>query len=249
MGSSRGSHGLGKERLRWTQELHDRFVAAVEQLGGADRATPKGILKAMDVHGLTIYHIKSHLQKYRMSTLVSEQPPKKFERRSISEIFPNFSAICGAQLKEAIRQAQMDYQARLSDQDEVQKNLRLKIEAQGRYFQRMMDDHYNVRPSNIGMRPNKRSFPSVSLPSLSEESESRVKEADSDSEGPEEVLIRAPKRPRTSQDHDSDPNVYNYPAITAARDTNSGPSYDPGDISFLWNLASCPSPVLGPSFL
>jgi SHAQKYF class myb-like DNA-binding protein len=31
----------GKARLRWTDELHARFEAAVESLGGLDRATPK----------------------------------------------------------------------------------------------------------------------------------------------------------------------------------------------------------------
>ncbi|GAV90225.1 Myb_DNA-binding domain-containing protein, partial [Cephalotus follicularis] len=52
-------------RLRWTPALHRRFVHAVERLGGEDRATPKMVLQIMDVKGLTISHVKSHLQMYR----------------------------------------------------------------------------------------------------------------------------------------------------------------------------------------
>lgn len=56
-----------KRRIRWTQELHQRFEHAVAALGGAAVATPKGILDHMKAPDVTIMHVKSHLQKYRLT--------------------------------------------------------------------------------------------------------------------------------------------------------------------------------------
>ncbi|XP_072147214.1 putative Myb family transcription factor At1g14600 [Setaria viridis] len=55
-------------RLRWTPDLHRRFVHAIHRLGGQHKATPKRVLQLMGVGGLTISHVKSHLQMYRNMT-------------------------------------------------------------------------------------------------------------------------------------------------------------------------------------
>ncbi|XP_026416951.1 myb family transcription factor PHL7-like [Papaver somniferum] len=146
-GSKRLSDGSAgnKQRFKWTPELRSRFEEAVNHLGGPDRATPKGILKAMTLPGLNIYHVKSHLQKYRISKFIPESFDRgRTERRKVSEILPNFGATSGAQIKEAL-QMQWEEQRRLHDQLEVQRmHLKFKIEAQRRYFERISDENRNL---------------------------------------------------------------------------------------------------------
>ncbi|KAL6273089.1 hypothetical protein ACE6H2_023781 [Prunus campanulata] len=155
-----------KTRIRWNQDLHEKFVECVNRLGGADKATPKAILKMMCLDGLTIFHVKSHLQKYRIAKYLPDTAEGKSEKRTTLNVEPQldmkttgilfdvflFTAMCtsllqpnnvnfsdsGLQIKEAL-QLQLDVQRRLHEQLEIQRNLQLRIEEQGKQLKKMFD--------------------------------------------------------------------------------------------------------------
>ncbi|XAR48010.1 hypothetical protein NMG60_11030686 [Bertholletia excelsa] len=73
-------------RLRWTPDLHQCFIHAIERLGGQNKATPKLVLQLMDVRGLTISHVKSHLQMYRsMKNDLNRQDIRSLERTTAQQ--------------------------------------------------------------------------------------------------------------------------------------------------------------------
>ncbi|WVZ92792.1 hypothetical protein U9M48_038832 [Paspalum notatum var. saurae] len=160
-GGQQQQHGEARARLRWTRQLHDRFVLAVAQLGGADKATPKTVLRAMAVPGLTLYHLKSHLQKYRLavsrggpgdnvvdrssSSSSSESQPGEYGEGTVAALHSAFPAD-GDGAKEApprdssraMARMQREMERKLQEQIEVQRHLQLRIEAQGRYLQSVL---------------------------------------------------------------------------------------------------------------
>ncbi|XP_074293919.1 two-component response regulator ORR23-like [Silene latifolia] len=53
-----------KSRLVWTTELHQKFLEAVNELGGLKKANPTKIQKQMNIEGLTRENVASHLRMY-----------------------------------------------------------------------------------------------------------------------------------------------------------------------------------------
>lgn len=136
-----------KPRLKWTHPLHQRFVEAVNHLGGAERATPKGLMRLMAIPGLTLYHLKSHLQKYRLgknqqfeSCIGNEQEDSDIEGYYTSDVVSNETHACTDESSNITQtlQMHMEVQNKLHEQIEVQRHLQLRIEAQGMYLQSIL---------------------------------------------------------------------------------------------------------------
>ncbi|KFK26576.1 hypothetical protein AALP_AA8G266500 [Arabis alpina] len=71
-----------KRRVVWEDELHKKFLAAVEQLGLAN-AVPKKILELMNDPSISRENVASHLQKFRIH-LKKQEEQKERDQKNIS---------------------------------------------------------------------------------------------------------------------------------------------------------------------
>lgn len=130
----------------------------------------------------------------------------------------------------------------------------MKIEAQGRFLDKIMEEYKNQAP---GTKPIKPYSPILSLPSLSEESDqSNGKEFESDSEEVETSEItskdelRAPKRikiqdnvlPQINKLPSFNPDSQNLSMLSFDGINNN--LYAEQEISFPWSIGAFPSPLL-----
>ncbi|CAA2978140.1 PHR1-LIKE 3-like [Olea europaea subsp. europaea] len=109
------------------------------------------ILRTMGVKGLTLYHLKSHLQKYRLGKQANKELTDNSKDASCGAESQDTSSSTSAssrimsqdindgyQVTEALR-VQMEIQQRLHEQLEVEHHLQIRIEAQGKYLQSILD--------------------------------------------------------------------------------------------------------------
>ncbi|OEL36608.1 Myb family transcription factor PHL7 [Dichanthelium oligosanthes] len=224
-GGNNSPNMAGRQRLRWTNELHDRFVEAVTQLGGPDSpivsvlfkktirksvlvtvilgsficllynylnvtgATPKGVLRIMGVPGLTIYHVKSHLQvillsKYRLAKYIPDPSAddNKAEKKDPGDLLAALEGSSTMQISEALK-LQMEVQKRLHEQLEaslmmswislefnmgydtdkhplqVQRQLQLRIEAQGKYLQKIIEEQQRITSAGASRATSSEQLP------------------------------------------------------------------------------------------
>ncbi|KAI3802124.1 hypothetical protein L1987_30250 [Smallanthus sonchifolius] len=113
-----------KTRIRWTQDLHDRFVECVNCLGGSESTFD--------------------LYKYRIAKYLPESAKGNSEKKTSINTISQIENITGMQFKDAL-QMQLAVQRQLHDQLEIQRNLQLRIEEQAKQLKKMFDQHHQQK--------------------------------------------------------------------------------------------------------
>uniref|UniRef100_A0A0E0LU25 MYB-CC type transcription factor LHEQLE-containing domain-containing protein n=1 Tax=Oryza punctata TaxID=4537 RepID=A0A0E0LU25_ORYPU len=142
-----------KPRLRWTADLHDRFVDAVAQLGGPDSKFSSEqfgdfIPKKAPV---VLYVVRSNTENYHEDNgcegahpFSLEKPPSEIQiRKAIWQRDGRAIKRRSQELKEALR-AQMEVQRKLHEQVEVQRHVQIRMEAYQNYINTLLEKACNI---------------------------------------------------------------------------------------------------------
>ncbi|XP_040376701.1 protein PHOSPHATE STARVATION RESPONSE 1-like [Oryza brachyantha] len=170
--------------MRWTPELHERFVDAVNKLGGSEKATPKAIQKVMKVEGLTIYHVKSHLQKYRTVHHRPELSDGESAKRNGQADEVSSQPMKGMETCEELR-AQIGLQKQLHEQLEIQRKLQMQVEEHSKYLA-MVIAKQSESLKQLGALPRSLGAPSTQVLDNKETCEGQTGDTDSAEQKSEE---------------------------------------------------------------
>ncbi|KAM3339659.1 myb family transcription factor PHL13 [Capsicum galapagoense] len=147
--SSGATQKSSKTRIRWTEDLHDRFLECANRLGGADKATPKQILNLMDSESLTLDQVKSHLQKYRNAK--HPESAGKSEKRNSLDTVTDIESKTATEITEALKM-QLEVQRCLHEQLENQRTLQTRIEEQAKKLRMILDQQQNTNRTVLETR-------------------------------------------------------------------------------------------------